>query len=179
MLKNYEVKPKIHKTYHLFPTIERMGTSPNALKLRFLFRIMFIIQALLRFLQMLPGMFTTLLCYAYFAIVGYPKQYLGTAMKFLRPKTFECSMFLANDEFKRVVNLDMNNLVENKRLIKMYYGQTDGWTPVQYYRDLKSKIPDIDAELDSYDMSHAFMMSYKADQKMATLLSEWIRGRFE
>lgn len=177
LLKHNEIKDKIEKGYLLFPTIERMGLSPNAPKIKMLFNMMFIILAFLRFLARLPAFVTTLVCYAYFTIARYPKQYLGTAAKFVSPRTFEQCFYLANDEFRSVVNLDVQHVAENKKLIKLYYGASDGWTPLKYYTELKEKIPTIDAEVDAYNLPHAFMLNQKSDSRMAMILSEWIRGR--
>lgn len=178
LLKNLDIQNKVRKSYLLFPTIERMGTSPNAAKIKIIIRFLFIFKFILKILSKFPVFLQTILLYIYFYFASMPIEYLGTGLNFANPNVFEKCMFLANDEFRSVTNLDVETLNKNKKKIKLYYGTTDGWVPVSYFNELKIKIPDIDAELDAKLIPHAFIIDAKKDCEMAVQLAKWINESF-
>lgn len=82
-------------------------------------------------------------------------------------------VFLAKQEMDTVVNLDLEIVKENKNLITLYYGTTDGWVPVKYYEELKKQIPDVDAILDTHGIAHAFVL--KSSEEMAQIVGDLVR----
>lgn len=79
---------------------------------------------------------------------------------------------MANDEMKRVCEADYDHIEQNKNILKFYYGATDGWTPVKYCQQLKEKVPNIDAQIDIYQFSHAFVL--RSSIEMGKLVGGWI-----
>lgn len=81
---------------------------------------------------------------------------------------------MAKDEMRRVKDVDLNVIKENVRLLKFYYGTTDGWVPVKYYKELKEKVPELDAELDGKKIDHAFVL--RSSTEMGNIVAEWIKN---
>uniref|UniRef100_A0A336LZP8 Lipid droplet-associated hydrolase n=1 Tax=Culicoides sonorensis TaxID=179676 RepID=A0A336LZP8_CULSO len=175
LLKVPEIKRQIVKSYMLFPTIERMAASPNgrfftkffpwATKIALLFYTLF---------ALLPNQIKIFVIYLYFMLLRIPKTFLGTADKYSRPHVVEKVLHLAVDEMNKVKDLDVEHIKANKDLLKFYYGASDGWTPVQYFYDLKEKIPDIDAELCQRGIAHAFVL--RSGPEMGYIVADWILG---
>ncbi len=53
-----------------------------------------------------------------------------------------------------------------------YYGATDNWCPVQYYRDIRKDFPEGDIRLCERGIRHAFVLD--AGEEMANMTAEWI-----
>lgn len=87
-------------------------------------------------------------------------------------------LYLAIEEMKRVVELDaetLETLRNNHQILKIYYGASDGWTPHKYFHQLKEKIPELDAEIDTRKFEHAFVI--KSSEEVGRLVAEWIMNR--
>lgn len=123
---------------------------------------------------MLPVFAQTFLIYMYFLIFSIPETYLGTALKYAHPPVMERIYFMAKDEMKRVTDLDVDTVRENVNLLQLYYGATDGWVPVKYYKEIQEKVPGIQAELDTKKIEHAFVL--RSSTEMGNIVAEWIRN---
>lgn len=174
LLKRPLIKEKVQKCYLLFPTIERMAVSSNGVFLtRFVAPIYFMVQWCFTAFLMLPIFIQTFLIYMYFLIFSIPKTFLGTALKYAEANVMERVYFLAKDEMKRVTTLDVDTVRENVKLLKLYYGTTDGWVPVKYYNEIKATIPELDAELDTKKIEHAFVL--RSSKEMGEIVAQWIK----
>lgn len=123
--------------------------------------------------EMLPFFVKLLMVSIYSWISSTPKMFMGTVIQYIRPTVMEKVVYLAKQEMDTVVNLDIETLKENNNLITLYYGTTDGWVPVKYYKELKKQLPDIDAVLDDHKTAHAFVL--KSSEQMAKIVEEMIR----
>lgn len=175
MLKNEEIKRKIKRCYLLFPTVERMAASPNGF---FFTKIVspayFILRLVVCLLNMFPSILKTLLIYLYFVIFSIPKYFLGTSQKYFNTVTMDKVVFLARKEMDEVRALDAETIKENVKLLKFYYGSSDGWAPKKYFHQLKKMIPDVDAELDNKNISHAFVL--RSSEEMGKITADWINS---
>lgn len=79
---------------------------------------------------------------------------------------------MANQEMDLIRDVDYDNIARNKHRIKFYYGATDGWTPLAYYKQLKERIPDVDASIDNRQINHAFVL--RSSVEMGNIVAEWI-----
>lgn len=87
-------------------------------------------------------------------------------------------LFLANEEMKRVVELDsatLETMRNNHKILKLYYGASDGWTPLKYCDELKAKIPELDLEVDKRKFDHAFVI--KSSVEVGRMVADWIMNR--
>ncbi|XP_050089241.1 lipid droplet-associated hydrolase [Anopheles aquasalis] len=173
LLKVPDISARVKHCYFLFPTLERMASTRNGfIVTRLINPVWCVWQWFYRVFAMLPLFVRTWIIYIYFLIDRIPKCYLGTGLKYMNPAVIDKIWFLAIDEMKKVKELDVNTLSENKHRIKLYYGTTDGWVPVKYYHDLKARLPDIDAELCTKKYDHAFVLRSAA--QMGFTVGEWI-----
>ncbi|KAL0278889.1 UNVERIFIED_CONTAM: hypothetical protein PYX00_000571 [Menopon gallinae] len=171
VLKNSDVK--IKQGYFLFPTIERMAESKNAKIFTFAhsYLLWLILIGCCIFVN-LPQFITTILlkCYIYFTSIA--PENAKALLDFIDPDVMKRVFFLADDELKKVRHLDDSDISKLKKHVKLYYGTTDGWVPLNYCKELKQRDGDIDAEICTKGFEHAFVL--KNSLQMADLLSEWI-----
>lgn len=170
---------RIQHSYLLFPTIERMAVSSNGFYFTKIFqRIWFLLRFIVIIFSKLPTFFQVFLLSIYFWLSSIPRHFLGTALKYSRLTIMEKVLFLADDEMKRVVELDsetLETLRSNCQILKIYYGASDGWTPQKYSRQLKEKIPELDVEIDTCKFDHAFVI--KSSEEVGRLVADWIMNR--
>lgn len=79
---------------------------------------------------------------------------------------------MADEEMVRVNEIDLDIVERNKHRIKLYYAESDGWAPLEYYKQLKERIPDIDASVDDQQITHAFVV--RSPVEMGNKVAEWI-----
>lgn len=175
MLKNEEIKRQIKRCYLLFPTVERMAASPNGFFFTKIISPAYCLIRLMCFLlNMLPSVLQTLFIYIYCVLFSIPKYFLGTTQKFLSPVIMDKVIFLARKEMKQVKELDVELIKQNVKLLKFYYGSSDGWAPKKYYHQLKERIPEVDAEIDQDNIGHAFVL--RTSDEMGRKTADWINS---
>uniref|UniRef100_A0A1B0CG66 Lipid droplet-associated hydrolase n=2 Tax=Lutzomyia longipalpis TaxID=7200 RepID=A0A1B0CG66_LUTLO len=178
MLKNTEIRKQTKKCFLLFPTIERMAESPNG---QIFCRYNALFAPLLIFLTKLfclaPRFLRNFIVSLYLYMSSLDGKLKIILRRFIHPEVVQRSLVLAQEEMIRVRDLDIRIIEENKSVLKLYYGTTDGWVPVQYYEEICQKIPEIDAELDSDNIEHAFVL--KSSKVMAQKTSLWIKNLVE
>ena len=173
MLKIPEMRARIQHCYFLFPTLERMVESSNGYYFtKFFSPIFFIIRFLINLFALFPVFLKTIIISIYFYLSNIPNYFIGTGLKYSRPQVIEKVWFMALDEMVKVRDLDVDTLTKNKAILKFYYGRNDGWVPTQYYYDLVDRIPDVDAELCSRNLAHAFVLRTPID--MGSMAGEWV-----
>lgn len=173
LFKNDDIHKQIQKSYLLFPTIERMKISFNGqLYTRLCLPILFLLAYIIKFYEILPSTVKIFFIYIYFWLFSIPNYFIGTTLKYLKWSVIEKVTFLANDEMNRVQELDINIIEKNQELLKLYYSKTDGWVPIKYFKEIKEKLPNLDAKLDDKNIAHAFVL--RSSKEMGDLVSEWI-----
>lgn len=173
LLKDSVMTYNIHQCYLLFPTIERMIDSKNGFWFYKIFNpIFFLLRFFYYAFSFLPLTMRTILLYIFCYFSGYPEYFLGTVIKASSPTVLDKVWFMAQDEMKRVCDIDNEIIAQNLHRLKFYYGTTDGWVPVEYYKALLDKFPYIDAELCQKSIDHGFVVSH--GPTMGRMISEWI-----
>lgn len=173
LLKIPDISKRISKCYLLFPTIERMVESKNGVLLyHWIDPVFFVLRFFYRLFDIFPYYVKIMLVSLYFWATDMPKYFMGTTLKYLKPCVIDNIWFLALDEMKKIRELDEEIVRKNLDRLKLYYGTTDGWIPTNYYRELKDRFPEIDAELDPSGMEHAFVL--KSGPQMARLIVDWM-----
>ncbi|XP_068143360.1 LOW QUALITY PROTEIN: lipid droplet-associated hydrolase [Drosophila tropicalis] len=179
LLQEQSIRKRIKKCYLLFPTVERMMESPNgwiftkiAMPLYSVFGYIFF-----SFFNFLPVWLRMILIQIYFLIFSIPKVFIGTALKYSKASVAEKVVFLADDEMARVIGLQHDIVEKNLDLLKLYYGTTDGWVPISYYEQLKKHYPQVDAQLDTKKIDHAFVLRHS--KPMALIVRDMIEENRE
>ena len=78
-------------------------------------------------------------------------------------------MFLANTELQTVLDPDYNLIDELKNQLWFYYGANDHWVPLKYHENLIKNVPNVNAEICSNNIPHAFVLS--ASHTMAEIVA--------
>lgn len=162
---------EIEKCIMLFPTIERMAEAPNAAYVMFVINYIlwltlfgsWIFTILPKFLQIV-----LLRCYCF--CTGIPPNNIPAMMKLVDPHVLSKVFFLADDEMKIIKELDDETLKIYGEKLTLYYGSSDGWTPLTYYRNLREKHKNVFAEVCSHE--HTFVL--KESKEIASLVNDWL-----
>ncbi|XP_050585303.1 lipid droplet-associated hydrolase [Bombus affinis] len=173
MLKDDIIAKKITKCYLLFPAIEHLATTTNGwIFTKIISQIAFFVifvawtfQFLPHFLQIFFISITTLL-------KGIPSKYNNAVLQLLNPHVLERIIKIAKEEMEIIKERDDDIISKYADKLWFYYGNCDGWTPVKYYEDLKSKHPDLNAELCKHGYHHSFVLHY--DKEMGKLVADVI-----
>lgn len=173
LIRNDEVKRQVHKCYLLFPTFERRKGTDSAKafdKMYFFYKSIGFILAIL--FSKIPRVIRFFFFSIYLMVKGTRLEYVDSYVMAAEPGVMEKSLYLTNECNEVFSELDVNLIRENRKLLLLYYGVRDGWVPLQYYKDLKSKVPDVDARLDTHGMEHNFQ--FNSSETMAYVLKEMI-----
>lgn len=161
MLQHETVRKRIKKCYLLFPTVERMIESPNGWNFTKIGLPLYsVFGFLIPLFNRLPELLRIFLIQIYFWFSAIPSYFIGTALKYSKASVCEKVVFLAEDEMARVRGLQKEIVQANLDLLKFYYGTTDGWVPVKYFTQLKEQFPEVDAQLDTKKIAHAFVLRH-------------------
>ncbi|XP_063240389.1 lipid droplet-associated hydrolase [Bacillus rossius redtenbacheri] len=173
-LKNSSVRPKVKKSYLLFPTIERMATSPNG---KFLTSLILPVVPVIVFLSwifaLLPRTVGKGLLHAYFAIRRSKDDAIDATMDLICPPVLRNVFHFAADEMTKVVDLDCETLMSNSDILFLYYGATDGWTPLNYCKEMKKSCPKVKSVVCKDNFEHAFVLS--CGKEVGDMVSDWIK----
>lgn len=175
LLKIPEIRVKVINCYLLFPTIERLVTSRNGIRITRLWMIWPTFKAFYNFFNFFPSFLKRFFISIHFWITGIPKTFMDTTLKLTKPCVIDKVMFMMNDEMEKVKELDVENLKRNKDRIKLYYGTTDGWVPTSYYHEIIKTIPGINAELCTKKIAHSFVLNY--GPLMGKMVASWISDK--
>lgn len=174
LLENPSINNRVANNYLLFPTIEYMAETRNGIFLtKIVVYFVWLLLWLSWFYTYLPIRLQTLLIYIYTRLRCIPRMHFKTIWRLINPDTLDKIFFLAFDEMETVKERNNNMIIANKEKIKFYYGASDGWVPVEYYKKLKKDIPDVNAEVCVRDFPHAFVLNKSRD--VGNMVSSWIR----
>lgn len=177
LLKMPEIKARIHHSYMLFPTIERMKES--AAGEIFLERSKSLrgnlLMMLFGFIGYLPHAVRASIVGHFIRKWNLPESYLEDALKGLKTSAIDRMLEMGRDQVTNVYDLDIDTIMENVNHMTFYYGTRDHWVPTQYFHDIKSRIPKIDAHLDTHNMAHAF--NIRQGPEMAEIVAKWIANK--
>lgn len=173
MKKHHEITSQVKKAYLLFPTIQKMKTSPNG---KFYTSFVQYVAPVLVFLSwiftLLPILIRKTLLYGYFLIQSENTKMIRPAMKLINPRALKNVFFLASDEMEKVNELDHVLIDQLSDKLLFYFSTTDGWVPLSYYEDLKKSHPQVQAL--TTNNRHAFVLD--AGNEVALSLSKWIKS---
>lgn len=176
IIKHFESVSKfssIHN-YLLFPTIERMKTSPNG---RVLWPILDYLRWLVVFLTVfayvLPERLKDAILALYFGS-NVAACSVRATKELLHPRLVQNVLFMAYNELKEVNDADVDTISRHKDRITLYYGATDGWVPTTYRDELKQKVEGVSAFLCDKGYKHAFVLCHS--QPVGELLVQFIKS---
>lgn len=90
----------------------------------------------------------------------------------INPDSLRRIIKLAEEEMEIIKDRNDDIISKYGNKLWFYYGNCDGWTPIKYYEDLKSKHPYINAELCKHGIHHCFVLQY--EKEMAKIVGDAI-----
>ncbi|KAI1291741.1 Lipid droplet-associated hydrolase [Halotydeus destructor] len=87
------------------------------------------------------------------------------SLDLISPKIAKNILYMAEDEFIQVEELDERLIEDNINKLTFIYAKDDGWAPYEYYLNMKKKFPAADVRLE--DAQHGFIMTEKETQCIA------------
>lgn len=164
MLKDEFIARQVVKCYLLFPTIEHMAKTRNGwMFTNVLTRIQFLLILLSWILISLPNFFQYFIHSLFRFFYGIPKRHNKALVQLFNPYNLKNLIKMAEEEMEIVTDRDDHIISKYSDKLWFYYGNCDGWVPVEYYYDLKSKHPNINAQLCTQGYSHSFVIRYEKE----------------
>lgn len=178
ILKNSDVRSRVLKAYLLFPTIERMAESPNGkLMTRVVKHIVPLILFLVWIFTFFPILVKKFLLSVHFMLRSISTCHVKPTMKLMNPTVLGNVFFLAMDEMEKVKELDKDSLRDLSDLLFLYYGTTDGWVPLEYFKDMAQNNPEMKCMVCEKRIDHAFVLRYNSE--MADILLDLIQEHLQ
>uniref|UniRef100_A0A673I3L2 Lipid droplet-associated hydrolase n=1 Tax=Sinocyclocheilus rhinocerous TaxID=307959 RepID=A0A673I3L2_9TELE len=162
------------KAVMLFPTIERMACSPQGkvmtpvlCRLRYAFYLPIFLLSL--FPERLKVSIVRLALRNFYAV---DTSIIPATVSLINVECAANGMYMVSQEMRLVVERDNATVRQHLSKLIFYYGATDHWCPVQYYRDIRKDFPEGDIRLCERGIRHAFVLD--AGEEMANMTAEWI-----
>ena len=158
---------RVKRAVFLFPTIEKMGITPNGKSQRPLFttlRSPFV--ATVWFLSRFPEFLKQVLLRRWFSTT--PQEHIDhmcRAVMNIDHKSIYNILCMAEQEMEEVSELPIEIVQEHIDKAVFYYGVDDRWTLETCYEEMAERFPDKDVNLCSSGHQHAFVMT--ASDQMA------------
>lgn len=152
------ISERVERCYNLFPVIENLKTTRNGLLFKYVKLLLGIILFFTWIFTLLPKQVQIFLVRIYLFLHGRAEQsHTDSVIRFLTPHAMDKVFFMLFNEMELVKDKNNDLIRSHSNKIKFYYGTSDGWVPIHYYKRLKEEIPAVDAEL-SNNFEHHFIL---------------------
>ncbi|XP_032673859.1 lipid droplet-associated hydrolase [Odontomachus brunneus] len=176
LLKDHDINKRIKKCYLLFPTIEYMAETNNGWIFHNIISRVAPLWIFLSwiFTTIFPSFLQTCFISIFSFFNGIPTRYIKTIQKMLNPKALYRIINLAVEELKYVKEADHETISKYSDKLWFYYGASDGWVPIKYYKNMISKHPNLNAQLCQRGFKHSFVL--KNDMDMGHIIGDLINN---
>ncbi|CAG8695363.1 4354_t:CDS:2 [Ambispora leptoticha] len=164
----------IEQVYLLFPTLQHIAKTPNALLMAWSFYefprniISMLIHSIRTVLG--PNMFKSLIR----LITAQSEPHLSTtADRLLHWHVVQNTMYMSETEMTTIHELDDKFFREHLNKFTFYFGKTDKWAPLEHYHDMIQRFPNGKIFLCEIGMEHAFVL--KHSEVMGKKVAQWIK----
>lgn len=121
---------------------------------------------------MFPVTLQTLLIRTFGLFYGIPAKSVRAVREMLNPRSLNKIINLAKEEMKYVREADDETISKHADKLWFYYGASDGWVPVKYYKNIMSRHPNLNAQLCQRGLQHSFVL--KDDVDMGHIVGDLI-----
>ncbi|KAK6643345.1 hypothetical protein RUM43_004850 [Polyplax serrata] len=171
--KERKSQTEIEKCLMLFPTLERMAETNNGANVIFVIKYILWLTLLGSWIFVyLPRFLQWMLLRIYCMVTRVPPHNMSAMLRLVDPHVLNKVFFLANDEMIKVKELDDETIKLHGDKLKLYYGESDGWTPIKYFREMREKHKNVSADVCSYN--HTFVLS--ESKEVADLACLWLKS---
>ncbi|KAF7995938.1 hypothetical protein HCN44_007045 [Aphidius gifuensis] len=160
LLEDEELAKQVVKCYLLFPTIEYLAETPSGTFLNTFLPILSPFLVLFAWIFSFFSKFIQRILILIFGLFfGVTSESVDPVLHLLNPLVLNRVFKLAIEELKTVREINHNVIEKYPKKLFLYYGASDGWTPITYYERFKNKFPSVDVELCSRGFRHAFVLT--------------------
>ncbi|XP_029657861.1 lipid droplet-associated hydrolase-like [Octopus sinensis] len=165
----------ILRCFFLFPTIERMSSSPQGKVVTpFLKLFRWILLLFVYFMSFLPlKSKQRILCWYFKDEVKYPRCIYASSLNLFDVSCVNNMISMASQEMDMVKELDSCTISKNLHKICFYYGRKDRWCPLNYCDDMKKHFPKANIRVCQEGFEHAFVIT--DSERMADITWEWMQ----
>lgn len=173
-----QLEHSVGRCFMLFPTIERMASSPNgriytpALKY-----LRWIAPIAANVLSMLPEYIKAWLIQRFFQGDCVPACVHSATLSLLKPFCVSNALFMAHQEMKIVADLDKDLVRNHSECLSFYFGKSDDWCPPHYHQEFKEEFPDFPADhirKCEIGYKHAYVVEESVD--VAQVVVDWFKS---
>lgn len=107
---------------------------------------------------------------------GIPVKYTKEIQTMIDPKVLYRIINLAKEELMYVKEADHEIISKHSDKLWFYYGSSDGWVPIKYYKNMISKHPNLNAQLCQRGFNHSFVL--KNDIDMGHIIGDLINNEY-
>lgn len=174
LLEYYGKRPeKITKGIFLFPTIERMATSPNG---RFATPVSNYLSwpmvAMSWGLSLLPHVMKKWLVSWWFSKRNVHENSKCAVLELITANSMRNMLYMAADEMEKVDETPVKLISDHIDKLIFYYGSSDSWTPRNYYNEMVERFPQAQIHLCKRNIKHAFVL--ESHEAMAEIVAAWM-----
>lgn len=121
---------------------------------------------------MFPVVLQTCMIRIFGIFYGVPAKYVNIVQQLLDPRVLGRVIKLAREEMKYVKEADHETISKHADKLWFYYGASDNWVPMKYYKNMISRHPDLNAQLCQRGFQHSFVL--KDDIDMGRIIGDLI-----
>lgn len=119
-----------------------------------------------------PNFLQILLIRVLFIVSNIPDKCIDAILLMLQPRVLKRVFRLADEEMKKVKELDHNIIDQYAHKLWLYYSVKDSWTPISYYENMKAKHPNVETNLCKHNFPHDFILNH--DKEMGEMIGNLI-----
>jgi len=158
----------------LFPTIENMITSPAGKRMKYTVKSFptYLLMSIAWMMSCLPKTVLSKMVRFWLQLKSTPhltNSCLEATLDLINSRVIQNVLFLLIFELNTILDLDYNLINELKGKLWFYYGVDDHWVPLKYHEDLVKNVPNVDAEVCTENIAHAFVLA--SSHKMAEIVA--------
>ncbi|BES94280.1 UPF0554 protein C2orf43 homolog [Nesidiocoris tenuis] len=178
LMKHDWINSRVKQAHLMYPCLEHTSQTRNgSLFMRSGTRFFSIVNFITRVLSFMPEFvqlhFVRWGLKRRFRMSEFEDNLVHSAMKLIRPEVVKQAVSLAVDVLNKVQDLDDEVYQRDGSKIVAYYAQTDGWSPVEHYENLKTRHPNVRAFLMDSKFEHTF--TARTSDEMAEEVARNIR----
>ena len=158
---NHIVPSRVKKAFFLFPTIEKMASTPNGIAQRPLFTTLRLpFTGVVWLAGGIPEIVRKQILRRWFYSAPHEHvDHICRAVMNIDSKSIYNILSMAEQEMNEVIELPIDIIREHIDKLVFYYGDSDRWNVESCYKDMAERFPGNDINLCSSGHSHAFVIS--------------------
>lgn len=98
---------------------------------------------------------------------------VDTTLDLLCPVVVRNAVYFGYTQLMTIRELDLSTVRRHVDSMRFYYGTTDSWCPLEFYHQLKSSVPTLNAVICEKNYEHAFVLYSSVE--IGEIIAQWMR----